>query len=210
MSVERFNQLKQRLDAVQAGTPPALGMLDRARRFFGKGDVQASFETLRALDAQLDRAGIHTTADARLLRELGAVKGTLAELKEGLTARAEQALEEFEAALAEAERLTSLEKITASQKDTLTREFQRLGRVVKVAAVFSGPVNAPAPFELLSGRRKNSPVEPPKSPQLAIAEFLTQRALAEVLNTAKKRRDLDLAYELLLRMAAETKGDRHF
>jgi hypothetical protein len=208
MSVERFNQLKQRLDAVQAGTPPALGMLDRARRFFGKGDVQASFETLRALDAQLDRAGIHTTADARLLRELGAVKGTLAELKEGLTARAEQALEEFEAALAEAERLTSLEKITASQKDTLTREFQRLGRVVKVAAVFSGPVNAPAPFELLSGRRKNSPVEPPKSPQLAIAEFLTQRALAEVLNTAKKRRDLDLAYELLLRMAAETKGDR--
>lgn len=209
MSVERFNQLKLRLDAVRAGTPPPLGVLGRARRFFSREEVKASYETLDLLDAQLDRAGIHTTADARLLRELGSVRGVLRDLQQGLASRAEQALVEFEAVVAETEQQAALGKLASGDRDRVEREFQKLGRVVKVSAVFSGPVQSPQEaFEFLVSKPPRPERDAPHSPQLAIAEFLAERAGTEVLNTAKKRRDLDLAYELLLRMAAETKGDR--
>lgn len=206
MTVERFNALKARLDAVIAGTPPDLGVIDRARLFFSREERAVELSELRALDAELDRAGVHTVADARLLRELSAAKGRIGDLASGLSARAEKATDEFEAALIESERLTALEKITALHRDALTRDFARLGRIVKVAAVFA---SAALKFEVFTTPpRVMVHNEAPKSPQLAIAEFLAQRAMGEVENSAKKRRDLDLAYELLLRMAAETKGDR--
>ncbi|MBL8909430.1 MAG: VWA domain-containing protein [Archangium sp.] len=206
MSVERFNALKARLDALLAGTPPDLGVIDRARLFFSREERAVELAELRALDTELDRAGVHTVADARLLRELGAAKGRIGELASGLAARSAKAIDEFEAALSEGERLVALEKITAVHRDALTRDFARLGRIVKVAAVFSA---ATLTFEVFpTANPAVVHTDAPKSPQLAIAEFLAQRALGEVENTARKRRDLDLAYELLLRMAAETKGDR--
>ncbi|MFO0597397.1 MAG: vWA domain-containing protein [Myxococcaceae bacterium] len=207
MTVERFNQLKSRLDGVMKGVPPELGVIDRARLFFVRDEASASLEGLRALDADLDRAGVHTVADARLLRELGAAKGKLADLSSGLDQRAAAALAEFEKALAEAEQLTALQKFSPTQREALARDFQRLGRVVKVAAVFAAPA-ARVSFELLEGPGRPDEHVLPTNPRLAIAQFLADRALAEVLDTSRKRRDLDLAYELLLRMAADTKGDR--
>jgi DNA-binding protein Fis len=104
MTVDHFNQLKGRLEALRAGTPPPLGVFERARMLFVRADGVASLEALRQLDAELERAGVHTVADARLLRELGTARGRLGELSKGLEQRAAASLAEFELALAEAER----------------------------------------------------------------------------------------------------------
>ncbi len=205
MSVDRFNQQKARLDALRAGTPPALGLFDRARMLFVRAEDATAPETLRALDADLERAGVHTVADARLLRELGTAKGKLGELSVGLHARAVTALDEFEQALQEAERRAALEAFTPELRTSLEQDFRRLGRVVKVAAVFDAA--APVAFEIF-GRPHAPPVAAPQSARLALAEFLAGRAQQQVADTAQKRRDLDLAYEIVLRMGADAKGDR--
>ena len=161
-------------------------------------------EVLRALDAELEHAGVHTVADARLLRELGGVKGKLGELSQGLKARAAASLDEFELALTEAERQAGLEELSASLRTSLEQDFRRLGRVVKVAAVFESTA---VPFEIFN--RPRAPERtPPESSRLALAEFLADRARKQLGDTAQKRRDLDLAYELLLRMGADSKSDR--
>ena len=205
MSVDRFNQLKARLDALRAGNPPPLGLFDRAKRLFVREEDATSPETLRALDADLERAGVHTVADARLLRELGTAKGKLGELSTGLRARAAAALDEFERALLEGERQAALETLSPELRTSLEQDFRRLGRAVKVAAVFDAP--AAVPFEIF-GRPHAPPVTAPESARLALAEFLAGRAQQQVGDTAQKRRDLDLAYEIVLRMGADAKGDR--
>src|SRR5512137_1838071 len=104
MLVDRFNALRERLDALKAGRPPPLGLFERARALFARDDGVASLDALSELDRDLERAGVQTSADARLLRELGATKGRLKDLSQGLKARAEVALTQYEAAMAEAER----------------------------------------------------------------------------------------------------------
>lgn len=205
MSVERFNQLKERLDALRAGHPPALGLFDRAKMLFLRDDGRVTLAALRELDADLERAGVHTVADARLLRELSTAKGKLGELSTGLRARAQASLDEFELALGEAERLAALQSMPPELRTTLDQDFRRLGRVVKVAAVFDSP--APVPFEIFN-RPRSSEHTAPVSSRLALAEFLSGRAQQQVGDTAQKRRDLDLAYEIVLRMGADAKGDR--
>ncbi|MFZ5446946.1 MAG: vWA domain-containing protein [Myxococcota bacterium] len=204
MTVERFNQLKARLEAVLAGRPPALGVLGRARMLFVRTEGGASLEVLRTLDQDLERAGIHTVADARLLRELGSVRGRLGELSRGLARRAVEALDEFEAAVVEAERLAALEQLPAPLRATLEQDFRHLARVVKVAAVFSG---ATQEFEIFSRPRVGGGA-PPASARVALAEFLALRAQRQLDDTVQKRRDLDLAYELILRMGVDARADR--
>lgn len=205
MTVERFNQLKDRLDALRAGRPPALGLFNRAKMLFVRDDGRVTLEALRALDADLERAGVHTVADARLLRELGAAKGKLGELSKGLRERANASLREFDLALAEAERLAALEQLPPDLRSTLEQDFRRLGRVVKVAAVFD--VAAALPFEIFS-RPRGGDRAAPASPRLALAEFLAGRAQQQTADTAQKRRDLDLAYEIVLRMGTDAQADR--
>lgn len=204
MTVNRFNALKARLDALREGRPPALGLFDRARMLFMREGDQPSLAVLRELDAELERAGVHTVADARLLRELGGAKGKLGELSQGLKARATASLDEFELALTEAERLAGLEQLPAALRASLEQDFRRLGRVVKVAAVFDSPA---VPFEIFN-RPRSAERTAPESSRLALAEFLSDRARKQLGDTAQKRRDLDLAYELLLRMGADSKSDR--
>jgi hypothetical protein len=204
MSVTRFNQLKDRIDALKAGRPPTLGLFDRAKMMFVRDDGKVSLEALRALDADLERAGVHTVADARLLRELGTAKGKLAELSVGLKARAGAALTEFELAVSEAERISALGPLSPELRSALEHDFRRLGRVVKVAAVFD---SASVPFEIFS-RPRGRDHTAPLSSRLALAEFLADRAQKQIGDTAQKRRDLDLAYEIVLRMGADAKGDR--
>lgn len=204
MKVARFNALKERLDALRAGRPPELGFFSRARRLFVREET-STLEGLRALDADLERAGIHTVADARLLRELGVAKGKLAALSQGLQQRADASLSEYELAIAEAERLAAQQQMPQELRLSLDQDFRRLARIVKVAAVFESV--APLPFEIFS-RPRFGDRTPPSSARLALAEFLAGRAQGEVGDTAQKRRDLDLAYEIVLRMGADAKGDR--
>lgn len=204
MYVDHFNALKLRLDALRAGRPPPLGFVDRARMLFVRDKLMDVLVELRSLDVDLERAGIHTAADARLLRELGTAKGRTGALHEGLLQRAKASLDEFDVALTTAEKLAALEPLPAGARESLATDFVRLSRVVKVAAVFSGASIAP---EIFSRPQLSSPGIPQLA-RLAIAEFLATRAQGEVADTASKRRDLDLAYELVLRMGAETKGDR--
>ncbi|MDP3152455.1 MAG: vWA domain-containing protein [Archangium sp.] len=204
MTVDRFNQLKDRLDALREGRPPDLGFLSRAKMMFLRDDGKVTLDALRALDTELERAGVHTVADARLLRELGSAKGKLGELSVGLRARADASLTEFELALSEAERMAALEVIPADLRSTLELDFRRLGRVVKVAAVFDA---ANVPFEIFN-RPRTAERLAPTSARLALAEFFSERAQKQTGDTTQKRRDLDLAYEIVLRMGADAKGDR--
>lgn len=209
MLVDRFNALKDRLDALKAGRPPPLGLFERAKALFARDDGQASLAALVALDQELERAGVHTAADARLLRELGASRGRLKDLSLGLSVRAQEALEQYEQALAEAERMAALEETPVPLVRALDDAFPRLARIVKVSAVFQRPVAplAGADFELLP-RPRASRLAAPSSARLAVAEFFAERARGQVEDSAQKRRDLELAYELVLRMSADEKADR--
>ncbi|MCC6336371.1 MAG: VWA domain-containing protein [Myxococcales bacterium] len=208
MLVDRFNSLGERLDALKAGRPPPLGILERARALFARDDGVASLDALVALDRDLERAGVHTAADARLLRELGAAKGRLKELSLGLAARAISSLGQYEEAMAEAERIAGLSETPVALMRQLDEAFGRLARIVKVAAAFERPPGEPqGPLELFP-RPRASRLSAPSSARLAIAEFLSERAKAAVEDSAQKRRDLELAYELVLRLSADAQADR--
>lgn len=205
MSVDRFNALKERVEALVRGERPTPGLFERALRFFSREPRSAALEPLRTLDAELERAGVHTVADARLLQQLGAERGRLGELSKGLAARAEEVLGLFEATVDELERRAALEPLTAPLRLSLERDFQRLARVVKVAAVFSGGGVA---FEIFTRPRGRDRAAAPAQARLALAEFLAQRAGGQLVDVARRRRDLDLAYELVLRMGADASQDR--
>ena len=206
MSVDSFNQLRDRLEALKAGHPPPLGLIDRAKMLFLPDGRKVALDALRELDADLERAGVHTVADARLLRELSTARGKLGELCKGLKARATTSLFEFNLALSAAERLAALDELPPDLRTTLEQDFRRLGRVVKVAAVFDAAT--PVPFEIFNRPWAASDRSAPSSARLALAEFLAGRAQLQIGDTAQKRRDLDLAYEIVLRMGADAKGDR--
>ncbi len=204
MLVERYNGFVTRLDALQNGRVPSRGTFARVvRRLRGRREGDEPLH-LRALDEELGRAGIHTSADARLLRDLSVTKGRVAALREGLLENAQAALGEFELLLSEAEAAAGEGSLAATLQRSLHEDFRRLTRVVKVAAIFQG---ATPPAEIYA-RPALAPSATPDSARLAAAEYFATRAQHEVVDTAQKRRDLDLAYELVLRMAAETKGDR--
>ncbi|MEW5737797.1 MAG: VWA domain-containing protein [Myxococcota bacterium] len=209
MLVDRFNSLRARLDALKAGRPPPVGLLERARALFAKDDGEASLAALVELDRDLERAGVHTAADARLLRELGATKGRLKDLSLGLAQRALAALAQYEEAMAEAERMAALSETPVVLVRQLDEAFSRLARIVKVAAVFERPPAAGAPVEVeLYARPRPARLPPPSSARLAIAEFLAERARGAVEDSGQKRRDLDLAYELVLRLSSDAQADR--
>ena len=204
MFTPRFNALRARLDALTTGEVAPAGVIGRARAIFARPGREVRLPVLTALDQALDRAGVHTSADAKLLYELGAVKGRLAALKDGLLERAAVALTEYETGLAAAELFASLAERDATQVSMLEAYFCKLARVVKVAAVFS---SVPAPFEVYERETRSDP--PPASARLAVVELLTARAKKNVSDVGQKRRDLDLAHELLLRMGSHTsKTDR--
>jgi hypothetical protein len=206
MLVERLNALRTRLDALGRGQAPAFGLVDRARLLFIRDDGVLQFEALRALDADLDLVGVHTVADARLLRELGRAKGRVGQISEGLTERAAHSLEEFEQALDEVERLVFHGTAQPGLVGTVEVDFRRLARIVKVALVF-GEAGTPVPFEVFAEPGRTPQAAPP-SARLAVAEFLAQRSRENVDDSVQKRRDLDMAHELLLRMSADATHDR--
>lgn len=204
MLAERLNDLRRRLDRLKAGEVPGVTFAERVRALLGRDDGEVLLTPVHALHADLDRVGIHTTADAKLLKELSQAKGRLGELSRGLVLRAGEGLSAFELAMRDAERLATRGKLAPGLESRLEAAFIELARIVKVAAVFSAP--EAAPFELID--RPRASLDAPKSARLATAEFYAERARGNVGDTAQKRKDLDLAHELLLRMSAQERGDR--
>lgn len=205
MLAERLNELRARLDRLKAGEAPALPLMERLRSLVREDDGEVLLEPVHALHGELDRVGIHTTADAKLLRELSVAKGRLGDLSRGLLVRAGDGLSALELAVREAERLAARKKLQPGLVTKLEGAFAHLARIVKVAAVFSAPVAVP--FDLIAKPRASSGAIP-HSPRLATAEYYAERARGNVGDTAQKRKDLDLAHELLLRMSAEERSDR--
>jgi hypothetical protein len=204
MLAERLQGIRERIDRLKAGEAPDLPLLERLRALVREDDGEVLLEPIHALHRELERVGVHTSADARLLRELGQAKGRLGELSRGLLLRGEEALAAMEASLREAERLAARGRLSPGLLSRLEQSFGELARIVKVAAIFSAP--EAAPFELLDEARPSAAV--PTSPKLALAEFYAERARINTQDTAQKRKDLDLAHEILLRMSTDEKGDR--
>ncbi|MBK7860191.1 MAG: VWA domain-containing protein [Archangiaceae bacterium] len=197
-----LNRLRARLDGLKEGRVLEAGLLSRARALLER-DEAPRLDTLLALDRDFDRAGVHTAADARLLRELGKMKGRLPDVTPGLGRRAAQALAELEQAVRRAERQLSASELPPGTVTQLEADFVRLARAVKIATLFeAGAADVPqASSELLPHARALTR-PPPQNPKLAVAEFWATRARENVADLLQKRRDLDLAHELLLRASA--------
>lgn len=205
----KLTELRLRLDSLQQSAARPSGVVGWALGLMAPGEVDLSFPTIQTLDRELDRVGVHTLADAHLLRNLGVRKGRAGKLAEALAERAGEALDEFEERLRRVERAHRAGEMPAGAKTTLERAFVQLARVVKVADVFaSAPGAVPPPFEILPRTLHAWQGRAPASARMAVAEFLADRARENVDDVLQKRRDLDLAHEMLLRLGAEHDRDR--
>ncbi|RKH42442.1 vWA domain-containing protein [Corallococcus sicarius] len=207
MLARRLTQLRQRLDALRQ-PPTGRGGPSWSWPFGRKvrGPEDLSLPLLVALDRELDRVGVHTAADARLLLALGTQRGRAGVLAQGLAGRAAQALEEFEECLRLVERAHRSGEMPAGALTALDRGFVRLARAVKVADLFGRPLEPfedDAPFEIFERPAETDRQRPPASARLAIAELLAGRARENVIDLVQKRRDLDLAHEMLLRLGTD-------
>src|SRR5512146_973562 len=139
MSLAKLTEIRRRLDALKEGQAQKLGLVDRARALLEKQQGLGDLDALYALDRELDKVGVHTAADARLLRKLGASKGRAGELASGLRARAEGALSAYDEAVRRAERAAALGEPVPGAITQLERDFEKLARAVKVADIFAKP-----------------------------------------------------------------------
>jgi hypothetical protein len=174
--------------------------------------VDLSLPTVTALDRALERVGVHTLADARLLLELGVRKGRVGELATGLKTRAQESLEEFERTLDAVEKMLRAGRTPPGARTALERGFVRLTRVLRVADLFLSPTppsREEGGFEIFE---RPGPLwndrGAPSTARMAVAEFLAQRARSNVEDLPQKRRDLDIAHEILLRIGMEHDRDR--
>ena len=191
--------LRARLDALREGRV-ARGVVSRAlARWLVPADVPAGSRLAR-LDRDLDRVGIHTAADAALLKEVAGTRGRAGALAEGLLARADEARGEYEDRLLDAER-RAVEGLPPGLLTALERDLARLARVVRVAQIFQGE-DAARPGERLLPASPAGAHSPPGDPRVAVAAFWTSRARGEASDFLQKRRDLDRAHELLLRLGS--------
>jgi len=164
------------------------------------------------VDRELDKVGIHTSADALLLRELGVRRGLAGGLAHGLQGRAAQAVEEVEECVSRVERAWRGGELPSGALTALERAFVQLARVVKVAELFarppSEPVDVDEAFDIFERPAVAVRHRPPSSARMAVAEYFAQRARENVLDLVQKRRDLDVAHEMLLRLGADHDRER--
>nr|WP_246357651.1 vWA domain-containing protein [Pyxidicoccus fallax] len=206
----RLTELRRRLDALRqpAPTPGGWRAWTLGRRARNPEDL--ALPVLTALDRELDRVGVHTAADAQLLRELGVRKGRAGKLAEGLQSRARQALEEMEECVLRVERAWRAGEPPPGALTLLEKAFVQLARAVKVAELFSRPPSPDADdaFEIFVRPQAAWKDRPPTSARMAAAEFFAERARENTGDVVQKRRDLDLAHELLLRLGADHDRER--
>ncbi|MCY1014453.1 vWA domain-containing protein [Pyxidicoccus sp. MSG2] len=210
MLSRRLTDLRRRLDALHQPAPPAGGWRGWTFGRRARGPEDLALPVLTALDRELDRVGVHTAADAQLLRELGVRKGRAGTLAQGLQTRAQQALEEMEECVLRVERAWRAGEPPPGALTVLERAFVQLARAVKVADLFSRPPveGTDADFEIYVRQETTRRDRPPTSARMAAAEFFASRARENVADVVQKRRDLDLAHELLLRLGADHDRER--
>src|SRR5919197_882193 len=200
-------EIHLRVDALGAGRVRQPRWLDRARALFPAAGEPVQLAVLAALDRDLDRAGVHTSADARLLRELGVRTGRAASVARGIESRAQRAIEELEAAVRRAERALLAGRVPAGTIAMLERGLVQATRAVKVADTFAAS-NASEALEIFPRPPLRSADGAPKSPAVAIAEVWAERAVGRFDDVVQRRRELDAAHELLLRIAGDVDRDR--
>ncbi|HEY0094689.1 MAG TPA: hypothetical protein VGB96_10205, partial [Archangium sp.] len=71
----KLARLRLQLDALQGAPSQPEGLRGWWLGLTAPAEVDLSMPTLTALDRALERVGVHTLADARLLLELGVRKG---------------------------------------------------------------------------------------------------------------------------------------
>jgi hypothetical protein len=197
---ERLGPLRARLDALAQRAPSQVSALEVAWFRIAGGSAPPPLEAIAALDHDLDLAGVHTSADAQLLRRLASDTGRLGKLRAGLLERAETCLSAFETHLRWLERARAADRLPAGAVVRAGRELPKLARILKLSDCFS--TEGPRPFELPTG----GSLPPPKryaQAKLAAAAFYRERARANPVDVIQKRRDLDCAHELLLRMGKQ-------
>jgi len=205
---ESLVQLRFRLDALRAGQVRPLGFWERAADLFARPEAMEPMPVLQALDRELDQVGIHTSADALLLKALSANRGRMGQLAQGLTRRAEEALEEYRDRLRRAERALASGIPVPGAAAALQDGFRALARAAKVADLFSAVDPAPRGEGLQIFPRAAAAPPPSAKAALEVADFWAQRARRNVVDVVQKRRDLDAAHELLLRVGADSDRDR--
>lgn len=204
----RLEALRRRLDALREGRVEAPRLWDRVVAPLQAGAAPLALPTLVALARELDRVGVHTLADAQLLRALEVRQGAAGALAGGLAGRVEQALAEFERGLRRAERGLLSGRAVPGAATALEAHFPELVRAARVADTFRGVAPpAGAPFLLRPPSGLPAPGAP-RAVRLAVVEHLAARARAEVGDVAQKRRDLDVAHELLLRAGEGLERER--
>ncbi|NVJ10340.1 VWA domain-containing protein [Myxococcus sp. AM001] len=214
MLARRLADLRRRLDALHQPAPARGGW--RAWTLLGRrarGAEDIALPVLAALDRDLDRVGVHTSEDARLLKALGLRKGRAGALAQGLLDRAHQALAEVEQGLTRVERAWRTGEPLPGAVAVLEKGFVQLTRVVKVADLFARPPSSEpedddAALEIYGRADGRTTRQVPSSARLAVAEFFAERARANATDVMQKRRDLDLAHELLIRLGADHDRER--
>ncbi|MFL5359256.1 vWA domain-containing protein [Archangium sp.] len=208
----RLARLRLRLDALQGSPSQLEGLRGWWLGLTAPAEVDLTLPTLTALDRALERVGVHTLADARLLLELGVRKGRVGDLATGLKTRAGEALEEYESTLDAVEKMMRAGRTPPGARTALERGFIRLARVLRVADLFMAPTPPPKEQGELEIFARPGPVwserGAPSKARMAVAEFLAQRARENVEDLVQKRRDLDVAHEILLRIGMEHDRDR--
>lgn len=199
MLQERLGPIRTRLDALVEGrVARASGLAARWFRLTA-GDGPPALDSLEALDRALDRAGVHTSADAHLLRTLAIQKDRVAALKAGLARRAEEACEVYARHLRWLESAMAAQALPPGAVSHAERAFPMLARAAKLADCFAAVT--PPPFSF--GGLDPAGPRPHAQPRLAVAAFLAERARANAVDPLQKRRALDRAHELLLRMGKQ-------
>ncbi len=198
--------LRRRLDRLREGLPPELSLLERARAALEREIPRLRLPLLDALDLALDQVGIHTSADARLLRDLGVEHGRSAPLSSGLSQRAEAVVWEFDGVLRQTERATQSRSRPAGALALLEVAWVKLARAVKVAALFSESTTG-SRWEIYAESRPDRR-PPPKRAVVAIAEFWSDRARRNFDDVAGRQRELNLAHELLLGLSNDQDRER--
>jgi Mg-chelatase subunit ChlD len=200
--------LRFRLDALREGQVRPVGLWERALELVQpRLEALSPLADLAALDRELDQVGVHTSADALLLRQLSSSRGRAGELAQGLTRRAEAALREYRDRLHRAERALAMGRPIPGAATLLGDSFRALARAAKVADLFSAPPPRAGALELLP-RPPPAASPPPQRAAVAVADFWAERARQNAVDVVQKRRDLDAAHELLLRLGGDADRDR--
>jgi Mg-chelatase subunit ChlD len=201
----RAVELEQRLQRLREGGGPPVTLRTRLSDLVRGADreVLPPRPVLSQLSRGLSRLGVHTRADAQLLRR--ALEDAQAlELAARLAERCERALRELETALRRVER-AARNGAALAERRMLASEMASLVRVLRLISILHAPAEPLVP-DAADGEGAPVALEPPddrphavfNAPRLAIAAALEARSTRYGSALRPQRLDLEVAHALLL------------